>query len=261
MIYVKTNEGKVDIFSTVAKPLIHDKKSENYTKSKMNYVICITERSGSTMLSSLLKKTDVLGIPEEYINARGVMQKYLRQFPSSDIYQYFDWLRCKQISPNQVFGMKTSFSDFEPLLNEGIVSKLFNPVKFVYLTRRDIVLQAISSYIARCSGQWHIYKSKSDNQLALDDIEYDELRILKLVDKLIHERLQWERFFSLYSIEPLRITYEDVLEDAKNSVQIILAFMGEKMNTQVDLEMSETSKIGGERNQVWADRIRAKYVL
>ena len=262
MIYVQTEEGKVDIFSTLIGVEPH-KKDDVLKKpiSKKNYIICFTERAGSTMLCSLLKKTGFLGIPEEYVNPRGVMQHYLKQYPALDTLQYFDLLRRNQVSPNCVFGMKTSFPDFEPLLAEGIVAKLLSPIKFIYLTRQDIILQAISSYVARHSGLWHAFKNQSESQSVSQAIKYEETKILKLVDKLILERLQWERFFTLYSIEPLRITYEGILEDTNKTVQSILAFMDEKINTQIDLKMSETSKIGGERNKAWAKRIRAKYVL
>lgn len=261
MIYVETDQGKVDIFSTV-RDLNQDQKSIlQKPKSKKNYIICFTARSGSTMLCSILKKTGLLGTPEEFINPRGVMQSYLKQYPALDTLQYFDLLRRDQVSPNGVFGMKTSFPDFEPLLDQGIVAKLLSPVKFIYLTRQDVILQAISAYVARRSGRWHNIKNQSNGQSVFQDIEYEETEILKLVDKFILERLKWEKFFTLYSIEPLRITYESVVKNPNNNVKNICAFMDEEINIKIDLGMSETSKVGGEINQTWANRIRARYVL
>ncbi len=261
MIFIKTDKGKVDIFSTIKTN--NDSQDEILCKpkSKINYILCFTARSGSTMTMSLFEKTHLLGNPSEFINPRGVMQKYLSKYPASNIFEYFDLLRRDQVSNNGIFGIKSSFPDLEPLIKSGLIGKLLNPVKFIYLTRRDIILQAISLYILQKSGRGYGHAVKSRPVQTSVEIEYNEEQILKRVDRLIQQKLQWERFFSLYSVEPLRITYEDILEDANKIVQSILAFMGEDITTSVDLTMSETLKIGTDRNQTWADRIRAKYVL
>lgn len=260
MIYIDTEQGKVDIFSTASSDF---QLADEQTISSKNYVICFTERSGSTMLCSILKATGVLGMPEEYLNPRGSIQLFLDKYPASNILQYFDALRRHQISTNGVFGIKTCFIDFEPLINHQMISKLLNPVKFIYLMRKDIVLQAISAYVARCSGIWHLTEDGiiTDGQEIKSDCEYDEAAILSHVDRLIYERMQWERFFALYSIDPLRVAYEEVLEEPEKLVRHIAKFLGEDISIRVGLDMSATRKIGGGRNQEWAEQIRSKFVL
>lgn len=259
MIYVQTAQGKVDIFSTVKNVENKPNDSIDKQKSNNNYIICMTARSGSTMLCSLLTKTKLLGFPDEYINPRGPMQMYLNKFPAANIFDYFEQIRSHQIYPNSVFGMKTNFPDFKPLLENSLVGKLLNPVKFIYLDRKDIVLQAISSYMARKTGLWHLRNNQTNESNT--DIDFDEAQIIKLIDKFIMERLQWERFFNLYSIEPLRITYEDVLANVNETVQQIGEFLEININETIDLSMSETTKIGDEKNQEFAQRIRGKYQL
>ncbi len=255
MIFVDSESGKVDIFSTVLQDC--HQNLEQRSISRKNYIICFTERSGSTMLCSLLKETGVLGMPEEYINPRDVMQSYLEKYRVSDISQYINILRHCQVCENGIFGMKTCFMDFEPLINQQIIGRSINPVKFIYLTRQDIILQAISAHVARSSGVWHV----AESGIAEPECEYDETAILNHVDRLLYERSQWERFFSFYSVEPLRITYEEVLENVEGVIKKILSFLGEDVQINVALSMAATQKIGGERNQAWADRIRSKYVL
>lgn len=256
MIYTQTPQGEIDIFSTVENTP-QDANSLQKPLSRLNYIICFTARSGSTMLCSLLKETGLLGMPDEFVNPRGVMQCHLKNYPASDVFEYFDLLRRNTSSSNGIFGMKTSLQDFKPLLDQGIVGKLFNPVRFIYLTRNDIVLQAISLHIARQSKIWHIPYGESVER----NVEYDENEILKYIDSLTLERLQWERFFTLYTIDPLRINYEKTVENNKETIQEILDFMGEAVGVKIDIQPPATAQLSGEREQEWAQRIRAKFIL
>lgn len=249
-----------DIFNEITET-VRDEALYQKPKSLNNYIICFTERCGSTMLCSLIKKTNCLGIPDEYINPRGVAQMYLQKYPAKDIFQYFDLLRRNQVT-NDVFGMKTSFYDINFLLERGIVGELLSPVKFIYMTRHNVIQQAISSYRARNSNMWHIYKNQSIS-FEQPVIEYNELEILSHVESRLKERLQWENFFTLYSINPLRITYEDVLENPQKVLQKIAHFViGEDIIIDIDLTMADTEKITPlDVSQVWADKLQARFKL
>lgn len=259
MIYVNTDQGKVDIFSTSINIENKNENSSRKPKSHNNYIICMTARSGSTMFCSLLEKTQLLGYPDEYLNSRGVIQMYLKKFPSHNIFDYFDRLRCHQVTPNGVFGMKTNYLDFKPLLENSLVGTLFAPVKFIYLERQDVVLQAVSSYMARKTGVWHLNNARSEGNYR--QVEFDELQIIKLMDELILEKLEWESFFSLYSINPLRLSYEEILSDVNKTVKAFGDFLNVEIIEKIDLSMSKTKKIGDSNNQEFAKNIRKKYQL
>lgn len=267
MIYVKTDHGKVDIFSTVKNLTEDETTNQNLAKplSKINYVICMTARSGSTMLCSLLKNTNLLGFPEEYVNPRGPMNLYLKKLPSENIIDYFDKLRRVQVSSNGVFGMKTNFPDFKPILDNSLVGTILNPVKFIYLDREDVLLQAISSYLARKTGVWHQKHNQKQRKTEIDidsEINQDEIKkILKIMDKLTLEKLEWEKFFSLYSIEPLKIKYEEILKKSDQEIQKISEFLNISLSNKVDISMAETKKMGNEINLRIAQLIREKHTL
>jgi LPS sulfotransferase NodH len=265
VIYVKTDEGMIDIFTNVSMDNSSEKlvtQALEKPKSSKNYVICFTERSGSTMLCSLLEQTNLLGMPTEYVNPRGPMQLYLKTCPATTLEGYFDLLRRIKTTPNGVFGMKSCFLDFKPLIQMGVVGKLLNPVRFIYLTRRDIILQAISGYLARQSGVWHIpSKAGGAENLDYSKVEYDEKQIINLIDGQIKERLEWERFFALYSIEQFRIVYEDIVEVPINWIKQILNFLGEDTDISTESIKPKTVKIGGEIAQNWAKRLRESFTL
>lgn len=259
MIYVTTDTEKVDIFSTIA---LKRKERKRGRTSRKNYILCITERSGSTMFCSLLQQTQSLGMPDEYLNPRGVMQYYLEQYPANNISDYFDLLRRRQSSSNLVFGMKTNYIDFEAIIKEKFIGDLFEPVKFIYLTRQDVLLQAISSYIARKSGKWHSFVDRDDkDRINSQDIPYHEEEIIQIANNLLLERARWELFFNLHSIEPLRIVYEDIIADTEKTIRDVSKFIGVRIKNKVNLTMSHTQKLGDDRNQEWADRILENHRL
>jgi tetratricopeptide (TPR) repeat protein/lipopolysaccharide biosynthesis protein/LPS sulfotransferase NodH len=265
VIYVENNQEKVDIFTTVPRDKYSEKliaKALEKPKSSKNYVICFTERSGSTMLCSILEQTNLLGMPNEYVNPRVPMRLYLKTCPATTLEEYFELLRRTQTTPNGIFGLKSCFVDFKPLIEMGRVGKLLNPVQFIYLTRRDIILQAISGYLARKSGIWHISSQAGGTEnVDYSKVEYDEEQILKRIDIQIKERLEWERFFTLYSIEPLRIFYEDIVESPITCVKQILSFLGENTDIPTEDIKSETVKTGGEIAQNYSRRLRERFTL
>jgi len=231
-------------------------RSQVPPKSKKNYVICFTERSGSTMLRSLLQQTGVLGNPQEYINPRGPVQHFLTRYPGTDIHSYFDSLRRNTSTPNGVFGIKTNYYDFKPILDRGLIGKLLKPVKFIYLERRDVILQAISSFIARGSGKWH-----STHKVEKKEVVYNEKKILQLVDRILEERLAWKKFFTLYGINPLRISYEDLASYPDVIIEKILNYMDVASDNKIDLQRPETKKLANNKNIEWAKKIQSKFNL
>ncbi|CAD5946489.1 Stf0 family sulfotransferase [Planktothrix agardhii] len=249
-----------DVFNEITET-VKEEVIDKKPKSLKNYIICFTERCGSTMLCSLIKETNLLGMPDEYINPRGVVQTYLKKYPAKDVFQYFDLLRRNQVT-NDIFGMKTCFYDLNFLLERGIVGELLSPVKFIYMTRHNVIQQAISSYRARKSNIWHLYKNRSISS-EQPVIEYDELAILSHVESRLKERLQWENFFTLYSVNPLRITYEDVLENPQKVLQKIANFViGEDSIIDIDLTMADTEKVTPlDVSQAWADKLQARFKL
>jgi LPS sulfotransferase NodH len=230
------------------------------------YVLCFVERSGSTMLTDVMTKTGVLGRPEEFVNPRGPMYYLLRQFPATELPHYFTKLRRNRKTPNGVFGMKTIFHDFEPLLRANMVAPLFGAPKFIYLTRKDVVLQAISSYTARVRGLWHSSDKDKPANKDIDfesrEVPFDADEILALVDRFMEDRLRWERFFALYGIEPLRIEYEaltpeaipGVIESICNLLGVPPTFEHEKLQTKLEI-------LRDERSLEFAERIRSQFRL
>lgn len=221
-------------------------------------LIAILPRTGSTALCSLLEKTGVLGSPREYLNPRGPLRPWARRLSAFDLGEYLDALRREQVTTSGVFALKTLFTDLEPLLKRAPVAELLDSARFVYLTREDLVAQAISNYIAEASGVWHrdsrgeLFRSRGGGD---PDPPYDEERILAERGALLRQQAAWEHFFAARSIEPFRITYEGFVADANATVTAIARHVGVDWTGELSLEGAATARLADARSERWADRL------
>ena len=228
--------------------------------STRTLLIAMLPRTGSTALCSLLEATGVLGIPREYLNPRGPLKPWARRLEASDLGEYLEALRRQQSTPNGVFALKTLHEDLEPLLDRAPVTKLLGTATFVYLTREDLVAQAISNYIAESSGVWHrdpsgeLFRSRGGGD---PDPPYDEERILAERDALVRQQADWERFFADRQVEPLRITYEGFVADAGATLTAIARHVGVDWIGELSLEGAATARLSDARSERWAERLRA----
>jgi LPS sulfotransferase NodH len=245
----------VDIFEQV-KPDAFDARYLEPSPWSRSYVICFEERSGSTMLCSLLEKTGVLGMPEEFVNPRGPMQMYLQRCDARNLDEYWAYLRHERVTPNGVLGMKTTYPDFRPLIEGGDVRRLLEPVQFIHLTRDDVLRQAVSSALARKRDLWHHYRWQETvvEDLALE--EDDRELVLKLVDQLLTERQAWARYFALRDLPVLRITYEDLIADTPATLHRIAGYLGVDIADDAMPTASDTHRLSNDTNETWVRQIR-----
>ena len=230
------------------------------TKSRINYVICMLPRSGSSMFCSILEATGFLGYPDEYLNPRGAVQMYAARYISGSLREYFDILRRERSTSNGVFGLKITIDDLKPIIDASMIKELLSPVQFIFLERQDLVLQAVSVVIAKQTGIWHRDASGAPlRSQTIGEAKFDESAIIANLDELTRMRANWERFFSLHSISPMRLVYEDLLENINESVTQVANSVGVTLTQSVDMSMSATSKLADERSYEWADEMRRKY--
>jgi trehalose 2-sulfotransferase len=220
-----------------------------------NYLICFGERSGSTMLISLLRKTNVMGRPDEFINPRGVMQRYVGLCGARDIDGYFSYLRAQWSTSNGVFGMKTAFLDFAPVLNEDLVDYLLSPVHYIYLTRQDILRQAVSLALAKATGIWYA-SAKAGPPVATTEPDLDEKLVLGMIDKLKRDRDNWERFFASRNVDPLRITYEELVQNPSDVIMSIASYVDVELDPAAIPVESEYRQQANTTNEKWVNAMR-----
>jgi LPS sulfotransferase NodH len=212
-------------------------KSPRTEENGTNYMICYVQRSGSTHLTSFLQNTGLAGKPADFLNAayvglplenRQVAERTgavtivdaVREYGVQNISEYLQKLARLTRTPNGVFGFKIDLAHASSLLRSGLFSDREWNWKYIFVTRRDLLKQAISYYRAIETGLWSSL-SGSDRPLI-----FDQQAITKYILILSDFMHRWECIFHLFNIEPLRIHYEDIEADPRSTVQRCLQALG-----------------------------------
>ena len=156
----------------------------------LSYLVCATERSGSTLLCELLAGTGVAGRPEEYfefLNASGRVRQPREYFADAADPSILELLaparaaaagaspwaerlaaaRERGTTPNGVFGAKMMWAYLGDFLAHGEPEEQLGPLRWVHVERRDTLAQAISLWRAVQTAQWRAEDRDADGRARL----------------------------------------------------------------------------------------------
>ncbi len=199
-----------------------------------SYAIVTTPRSGSTFLCDLLQKSNLAGYPAEHLRRPA---EVLARYCQFDYIRYMKILMTRRVTPNKVFGTKL-ISHFlinyreEGLGFDSFFKTYFN--KIIYLQRRDKVAQAISLYLAKTTGIWHIFNDEireqynfKISQIHADQCQVEEIK--SLYDFLVRQENFIESFLQDHNIVPLRIDYENLVKSKEKYLNDVFDYL--ELNT------------------------------
>lgn len=182
---------------------------------KKSYVLFFTPRSGSTMLTEIISKAKCLGFPNEYfVENIATFFSVLNSVTGNSV-SLTDFISRHCCSENGVFGVEIEYDRFSRL-ERSIVSDLGN-VPVIYMTRFNLLAQAISLFLAAEGNQWSSFDG--DRR----DIAYDREKIISYLKVIITHMKGFENFFEESNIEPVRLYYEDVVKNPSAEIGKIAA--------------------------------------
>jgi LPS sulfotransferase NodH len=181
--------------------------------------------------------------------------------------QYLEWALNEGTTPNGVFGAKLMWGylgDFAELLRgihgmaarslPDLLSRAFPGLRYVQITRRDKVRQAVSLWKAVQTQAWQRDAGASDDG--------DDGRVLEpvfsfrainyLMRQLTAHDASWDAYFLGLGYEPLKVTYEELAESTEGVVHSVLDHLG--------IAAPENLQIGPPRLSVQADEISELWV-
>lgn len=191
---------------------------------KFNYVICTTQRSGSTMVCGDIESLGVAGNPKEYFHLSHVEKvKEKDKFTSASYKKLMDEAKTdngviglKIMADSVKFAGKCIESSHEQWANGTPVKTFFEYMKqdykFIFLQRRSTVEQAVSHYVAKKTKKYHSYQIKKSDSYN-EDVEFDFDEIDQEVKKIKFDNHQWHEWFKKFDIEPMKLFYEDCARD------------------------------------------------
>ena len=249
------------------------------TAGQVNKFLAIAsvERTGSTLLCSILRGTQMAGTPIEYLNiqtnnfarfreahavprlkphlrAIGRLRTMVgRRFPWRNIdwfddsswREYLEAIARLNVTPNGVFGVKMHWNQYERhMLARGLDVEFWNvPVKWVRITRRDEIRQAISFVRAAQTDSWN-----SSMQVKREP-HYDADAIIAALDRIEYENACWSKYFADHGITPLHITFEELTRDTETTIRRVMEHVGSPI---VEVPATQTKPQSDGINAEWA---------
>jgi LPS sulfotransferase NodH len=247
---------------------------------RLSYFVCATPRSGSSLLCTSLAATGVAGKPEEYFERlrHSGLPREPREYFDGDVdpgvLELLPETRMgdpaeaeldrelpryleEGTTPNGVFGSKLMWSYFGDLLArlgttpEGraleVLAERFGSLRFVHVTRRDKVEQAVSLWRAVQTRAWRA----SDGERAQP--VYDARGIAYLRDQVGAHDEAWRRWFAANGIQPLHVDYETFVSSYVDTVRRVLNHLGVPANHVPDPPLSRQ---GDDRSARWVARFK-----
>jgi LPS sulfotransferase NodH len=231
------------------------------------YIIAATYRSGSTLLGETLAATGVAGGPQEFFHP-------LNETPLA-LENYLEFVQetiRSTSTTNGVFGAKFLWHHVAYLKDKTLLfpkfaekklnafqtlNALFANLKFVFLTRRDKLAQAISLTRARQTGEFHRYEGGPFEPIR--EPVYDEEVIHWNLRKSRMDDISWRMFFEAFSVKPFPVEYETFLTRKEETIREILGFLGVDIPEPLHLPAPRLKKLSDGVNAEWRRRFLEKH--
>ena len=217
---------------------------------KETCLLCTSPRVGSHYLSSIMSASQDLGKPFEYFH-KGHLAEWMKQTGTNSIDECISYIVRHRTTRGGLFSLKAHWSQYKWIkkTNSTIIDSL-KINHYIYLTRKDILGQAISNTIAQQTGSFISLSGKSTKKPA-----YSAEQIKERIKFAIRITKQWESFFTTQKIQPLRIDYQDLQEDPSSMMHAIYNFIGiTKTQAETDTLISDYKKQNDHKPQKQANQ-------
>lgn len=210
-----------------------------------SYIIATSPRTGSSLLGEALTTSRRAGMPEEFFDVHAQNEQYwVNRLKIPAGASYIDHVEAATRTSNGVFGFKLHWHQMPALVNRllqgrpdtasligrpvfDLILERFPGMRFIQLTRRNKIQQAISYFRASDTNFW---RSWSDNrptqQKPTKKPEYNREGIESHLKMILNMDAGWQRFFSDHNVAPLRLEYEDFAQTYARTTLQVLAFLG-----------------------------------
>lgn len=246
-------------------------------------VIASVERTGSTLLCSLLRQTGLAGTPVEYLNIQTHnFSKFRRRYGVPKlrlIYRPIGWIRTRtgrfawrniswfepvsyhqylaeiarvNTTSNGVFGIKMHWNQYKRhMLDLNLTADFWNvPVRWVRISRQDEIRQAISFVRAAQSNSWNSNMEVKQNPI------YDGSSIAAALERITSENADWQTYFEQNNIQPLNISYEQLTGEMDVTVRRVMDYIGASIDV---VPSPQTKQQSDSTSSDWATRFSREF--
>jgi LPS sulfotransferase NodH len=162
---------------------------------------------------------------------------------------------------NGVFGAKTLWGQFRALCEHpecaslplpDLMPALFPNPRYIWLTRRDKVRQAISWWRARETEQWHRHAGEPVEPVEELPFDFEQIdgRARKII---VHESL-WQEYFQTCGVVPFTVVYEDLVADYEATTRRVLEYLAIPAPVHLTLGPPRLQKLADAQSEAWVRR-------
>ena len=202
-------------------------------RASRSVLVCGLPRSGTSLLAGLLVSTGLFRPIREYFRwsnepawAEGSYGLYVRSTIAGNTGKgVFGSKLVDEQLWRLLLLLRLEHGD-ECLSDRELLERAFPGLRVIWLSRLDVVAQAVSLSKARQTGVWSrgLWAAPGgDGPAAAPTFAFDEVR--RCFDHLRREQERWERWFRDNELEPLRLTYEELNADNEGVTRRALAFL------------------------------------
>lgn len=205
------------------------------------YLVCSEHRSGSTLLCELLASTGKLGNPDEFLRHTDFAARFERDPAVQD--EVFK----QATSENGVYGLKLFSQQFDVTCKAQWIERLPN-LRFIHLVRMDLLGQAISLVKALQTDQY--FASQSIRAAP----RYDRKAIARQMARIAEGQARWRGYFARNGLQPLSLTYEQLVADPIAAVRAVAAHIGVEEELTPDLARVNVAVQRDDLSEEWRSR-------
>ena len=178
------------------------------------YVLCSCPRTGSGLVAAALRQMG-LGDPQEFFNRIDDNYNVRQDFVELPLESYIDKIKA-EYSVNGLFGIKTHYHQIPPAIVDTF-PQIFPDAGYVFLTRRNVLRQALSWARATQTGAWDAGRAEDRQPV------FERPLVVKSIFDMVKEIENWENFFARHGIKPLSAVYEDVCDRYEDTIARIIS--------------------------------------
>jgi LPS sulfotransferase NodH len=180
--------------------------------------------------------------------------------------RYLSWALEQGTTANGVFGAKLMWGylgDFADLLrgiegNAGrpvpeLLGRVFPDLRYVQITRKDKVRQAVSLWKAVQTQAWRRERPEDDGRAAEPIFSFRAINFL--VRELTAHDASWDAYFLGLGIQPVKVTYEELAEAPEPVVRRVLAQLGVPEPADLALDAPALRVQADARSEEWVRRV------
>lgn len=136
---------------------------------------------------------------------------------------------------------------------DEFVERLFPAGVFVRLIRIDLDAQAVSFLRAETSGRWG---TPAGDPLPAVETVYDFAQLERCRRWIVTNEVGWDRFFRIRGVNPLVITYEQLVADYANTVELVASHVAPGI--PITVPPPPMRKLANDDSQAVVERFRAE---